>query len=333
MPSITVLITSAGVATACNIISALKKQKEKEVKIVAVDTNPLSAGLYLADSRYIVPRSTDPQYIPKILEISKKECVDIIFPLHSSETMVFAKNTDKLKHAGLKLQIANPEAIDICTDKLKFHGFLQSNGFLCPKTYHPMNILDILKNNEVNFPLFIKPKEGSSSKNSFKIENIEQVHFFINYIENCIIQEFIKGTEYTVDLLADENSNLVAAVPRERLEIKDGKAVKSRTVKDNVMISLCSEIIKKLGLTGPANVQMIKSGEKLYVIEINPRFAAGGLPLTTASGVNIPLLLIKMLLGENIDKMPDFQENLYMIRYLTEIFLEPDIEGVYRLSE
>ena len=85
---ITVMITSAGVATAGNIISAFKSQTEKNIKIVAVDINPLAAGLYLSDSYYIVPRSTNEKYIPTILDICGKEKVDLILPLHSSETLM-----------------------------------------------------------------------------------------------------------------------------------------------------------------------------------------------------------------------------------------------------
>ncbi|MEZ5334864.1 MAG: ATP-grasp domain-containing protein [Methanolobus sp.] len=329
----TILLTSAGVATACNVISALRNQKEKDIRIVSVDLNPLAAGLYLSDSFYTVPRSTDPEFIPVIIDICRKESVDMVLPLHSSETIVFSRNIDKFHDEGITLQLSNPEAIEKCVDKLSFHRFMDKNNFPCPLTYLPGEVDEELISGKIEFPLFLKPRSGSSSKNSFKVDNKKELDFYVNSFPESIVQEFVPGIEYTVDILADSNSNLVAAIPRERIEVKDGKAVKCRTVKDEAIISLSTDLIKKIGLSGPANIQIIKSGDKLKVIEINPRFAAGGLPLSTAAGVNIPLLLIKMLLGEKIQMMPEFKENLYMIRYLTEIFLQPDTHNSYRLSE
>lgn len=333
MSEITVLITSAGVATACNVISALRNQNEKSIRIVAVDLNPLSAGLYLSDAWYTVPRSTDPNYIPVITDICKKESVDVILPLHSSETIVFSTNIEKLRNKGLHLQLSDAASIGKCTDKLEFYNFMKKNRFPCPRTFLPEQAAEALACGELDFPLFIKPRSGSSSKNSFKVNSRDEFDFYIGSFPGSIVQEFVSGTEYTVDLLADEKSRLVAAVPRQRIEIKDGKAVKCRTVKDGEIISLTKNLIEKTGLCGPANVQMIKSDSGLQVIEINPRFAAGGLPLSTAAGVNIPLLLVKMLLGETPEKMPEFKENLYMIRYLTEVFLQEDPDNCYRLSD
>ena len=52
---INVLITSAGVMSAVNIIKSLKLQKEINVEIVATDVDKYAAGLYLADKYYISP--------------------------------------------------------------------------------------------------------------------------------------------------------------------------------------------------------------------------------------------------------------------------------------
>ena len=78
-------------------------------------------------------------------------------------------------------------------------------------------------------------------------------------------------------------------------------------------------IIKFGKIIGPGNIQCILNKKRCYFIEINTRFAAGGLPLTVASGVNIPLICIKLMLGHKIQKNIDYITNLRMIRFLTEI--------------
>ena len=57
-------MVSAGVGT----IKALKKK----YPVVAVDSNNLAAGLYLADHAYVVPNATEPTFIAKILESAVK---------------------------------------------------------------------------------------------------------------------------------------------------------------------------------------------------------------------------------------------------------------------
>ena len=57
-----------------------------------------------------------------------------------------------------KVLISDKEIIEICNDKNKTIEFLQQNGFDLPNTLNE----DDLKNKAYKFPLFIKPKDGSS---------------------------------------------------------------------------------------------------------------------------------------------------------------------------
>lgn len=85
------------------------------------------------------------------------------------------------------------------------------------------------------------------------------------------------------------------------------------------------EILERTGvLKGPVNFQFKekKNGE-LCVFDFNTRFASGGLPLTVAAGFDIPYLMIKMIVGENIEPVPrrDMDNELTMIRYYEEAFV------------
>ena len=83
-----------------------------------------------------------------------------------------------------------------------------------------------------------------------------------------------------------------------------------------------NKLLDVIKIIGPSNIQCIKHKNTYKFFEINTRFSAGGLPLSTESGINFPILLIKILLNENIDKNKlDYKENLYMSRYLAEIFI------------
>ena len=70
------------------------------------------------------------------------------------------------------------------------------------------------------------------------------------------------------------------------------------------------------------NIQCIDDGKDIYLIEVNPKFAAT-LPFTVRAGVNMPLLLLKMCLGEQIHRrIDDFEDDLVMLRYWQEVYIQ-----------
>ena len=56
------------------------------------------------------------------------------------------------------------------------------------------------------------------------------------------------------------------------------------------MCKLAHKICEHLEVVGACNIQFIENKDGIYFIELNPRFAAGGLMLTVNAGANIPLM-------------------------------------------
>ena len=75
---------------------------------------------------------------------------------------------------------------------------------------------------------------------------------------------------------------------------------------------------------------MILAKDGPRVIELNPRFSAGGLPLSVASGPNMPLMLLEMIYEGSVKAHLEYERGLYMVRYLTEIFLREEASGYER---
>jgi len=312
---ITILLTSVGVATGPNVIDSLNKNSEFNFNIVATDNDRLAAGLYLADKFYITPKIDNSVYIKRLLYICKIEKVDVLVPLLSKEILLISKNKDIFSRAGIRLAVPESDIVDLCNHKTKFVNYISRLGLCAPKTFRPQ---DIKKN---NLPVFIKPINGSSSRDSKMISSWKEWKKIKNNLNKFSVQEFLSGPEYTVDVLCDLKGDLVGGVIRERLEVKDGKAVKCRTIRDNKLWGEIKKLLKVVKIIGPANIQCIKTENKYSFFEINTRFSAGGLPLSTHAGVNLPALLIKILFNHPISKHELlYRDNVYMSRYLTEVF-------------
>jgi carbamoyl-phosphate synthase large subunit len=138
-----------------------------------------------------------------------------------------------------------------------------------------------------------------------------------------IAQPLISAREFTVDGLADNESKLVGMIPRERIITRDGLAVVTRTVDEPQITEMIKKIVSFGKLHGPFAIQYFKTLENRFLfIDVNTRFAAGGLPLSVQAGVNIPLETVKLALGKKVSINHEYKKNLTMIRYYTELFLE-----------
>lgn len=321
---VTILITSAGGASACNVIKALKSQTEIPVRLIASDLDPLGVGIHLADVGYTLPRASEKAFIPKVLEICEKEGVEVIIPILSVEVPVFAEHIAEFQARRISLLLPSSETLSICGDKWKTYQRFIEAGVPTPRSWRPGDLPDAA---HLPFPLFIKPCIGSGSRDAHRVDSSEELHRLLSTVKNPIIQEFISGPEYTVDVFADRESNLLAAVPRERMRVAGGKTQLGRTLVDPELQAYVEQIVKLVGLIGPGNVQCIRGAQGLRFTEINARFAAGGLPLAIAAGANTPLMLLKLALGRAVDPIHSYQEGLVMARYSTEVFLRVAPDG------
>ena len=317
---IKVLITSVGSTPAIAAIKALKKQKEFDVSIIGTDINEKTniAGSNFCDRFYKVPYAVDEKnYMSVLRDIVTSESIDLLIPIVENELEVIARNREIIERSTYLL-LSSYETIMMCNDKFRTYEFFNQADIPTQKTLLVENTdsLENLIESGMNFPLIVKPRFGLGSRDVYEIRNKEEF-FLVNRMKNPLVQEMNQGQEYTIDTFCD-GKELISAVPRKRIETKAGISYKGQTVRDEVLINYASKINKKLNIKGPANIQCFKNGDEVRFTEINPRFS-GGLPLTIESGVNTPLLALKMAAGEEIKPIQDFKV-VKMCRYWEEIF-------------
>jgi len=142
-----------------------------------------------------------------------------------------------------------------------------------------------------------------------------------------LLQDYLPGEEFSVDVYIHSDGTPIASVPRLRLKIDSGIAVASVTKIMPELSSLAIDIATNVGVRYVANIQFKRAPDGEYkLLEINPRFP-GTLPLTTAAGVDMPKLLIADLNGYKFTGLMPFK-SLMTTRYLTESYFDP-IEWEY----
>ena len=321
--SINVLILSAG--RRVELIECFKSAaKELGVKsnIVAADLSDMAPAIYFADRRYIIPRIGAPGYIDEIIKICIKEEISLIVPTIDTELLIMAQNKNFIEGStGAKVLVSDMSVIEICRNKKNSQKFFEEHGFGVPK-----EITDI-SDDKISFPVFIKPLDGSSSINAFKVNNMRELEFFYSYINKPIVQEMMVGEEYTTDVFLDFDSNIISMVPRRRLATRSGEIAKGRIVKDREIMNDVKRLMEELKPIGHITVQCMKTAKGIQYIEINPRFG-GGAPMAIKAGADSCKYLYRLLMGEMLSYNEDYRENVTFLRFDNAIMLDENMEYV-----
>ena len=310
-----ILVLSAG--TRNKIVQYLKKELDGEGKVIATDCSELAPALYDADNYYIVPRITDENYISIILDICKKENINTLISLIDPELSLIAKNIELFKELGVNPIISDYDKVEMCFDKYKMYEFLKKNDFKTPKTYiNKEEFYNDLENNEINFPVFVKPVRGSASININKINNKEELEVIWKQADNLIIQEFMTGQEYGVDVYIDMISNEpVSIFIKKKIKMRAGETDKSVSIKDDRLFDLINDFVRKVGFKGIIDIDIFEINGEYYVSEVNPRFG-GGYPHAYECGVNVPKMIINNVKGQaNEKQIGQYDEGVYMMKY------------------
>lgn len=325
MKELNVLILSAG--RRVELVKCFQKALEKmnlNGKIIAGDCIDTAPALYFADKARKLPRINEPNYIESIINICNEENISLIIPTIDTDLLLLAQSKKDIESkTKANLLISDIDAIKICRDKIKTQEFLEINNFKIPKMYKEEDLLE----GKIQFPLFIKPKSGSSSVNIFKVNNYAELKNYISIVDQPIIQDFMEGEEYTVDVFLDFDSNVISVVPRLRIAVRGGEISKGKIVKDKEIINSVKELMEKLKPIGHITVQLMKTKKGIEYIEINPRFG-GGAPMSIQSGADSCVNLFKLLLGQKLKYEENYRENINFLRFDQSICLDENMEVI-----
>lgn len=314
-----ILISSAGQRV--SLVRAFQKELKKmnpNAKVFTVDLNPeLAPACHVSDGFEKIDRVTAPGYISELLEICKKWNIKMIIPTIDTELLVLAENKDLFLQNGIIPIVSSLDFVKKCRDKRIINEFFLENNIDIPK--------DLDKNN-LTFPLFIKPYDGSLSADTFLIRqasDLTDYHFqnpklmFMEYIDHQIYDEF------TVDTYYNKQGELKCIVPRKRIFVRAGEVNKGVTKKNEIVEYIKKNLPHVDGAVGCLTMQFfLHSEEKRIVgIEINPRFG-GGYPLSYLAGANYPEWLLKeYFMDHDIPYFEAWEDNLLMLRYDDEVLV------------
>jgi len=304
------------------VIRGIRDSEAFDPRIIGLAYENLEPAIYMdgiVDKTYQVPYPSEGSHVllERILEIHKKDPIDVLIPNFDAELYAFMRSEKILQEAGIRTFLPTLEQFEE-RHKSNLPEFGEKYGLSVPFSKAISRIDEIGKLGEkFKYPLMVKGK----FYDAFLAYNEEQVRMHFNKIGAkwglpVIIQEFIKGTEVNVVALGDGEGHTIGAVPMRKQYITDkGKAWSGITLDGSQELELTHRIIKAMNWRGGMELELVKSNKnEYYIIEINPRIPAW-VYLAVGAGQNLPEALVRLALGKEVEPYKNYEVGKMFVRY------------------
>jgi carbamoyl-phosphate synthase large subunit len=283
-----ILVTGVGGGVGQSVLKALA---QTPYGVVATDAEVLAAGLHAAPRAYAGLYASDARFIDQLIAVCLSEQCGLIIPGHDVELLPLSENIDRFKSHGIVPIVSSPEIIRVCDDKLATTAFLRSLGLPAPETKM------LCDTPAFEQPVVLKPQRGGArSRNTYIARTKRDFDLFCELVDpnNCIVQEYIEGDEYTCGSVTLDGSCQGVIVMRRIL--RDGDTYKAFVEHNPPLEATVRTIVETLKPFGACNIQLRVRNGRAYVFEINAR-CSGTTAARALAGFNEPKIIADYLLS------------------------------------
>jgi carbamoyl-phosphate synthase large subunit len=324
-----VAVTGVGGGVGQSILKALTLST-LPVEVLAIDIQPLSAGLYRADDAVILPgleTGTEDEW----RQVLQDRNVDALIPGSDHDLVPIATVRERWAEDGVcAALVSDLEVVAACRDKALTCELLESKGVPVPTSAWDLD-LDAAASwaRSQGYPIVLKPRDGSASRHFQVVKDEEELRFFYQRTPNPILQEYLSLSgqveEYTCSVFADGDGK-VAGTFMARRELSGGSTYRAEIGHWPEIQELLISIGTALRPRGSINVQLRMTERGPVPFELNPR-CSGTTGIRAYFGFNEPEMLLRhYVLGEPLEApQPRFG---YVMRYWNEVFLEGPPRGL-----
>jgi carbamoyl-phosphate synthase large subunit len=263
----------------CNVLITIAGRKGYQVR--ALKTSPRAGSIVAcdADARAPVRRDTAFECVPRVDEpaaylealqrICERESIHCILPVNDLDVELLAQAHGSFHAQGVRVLAPSLETTRALCDKLEAASWFAARGFSTPETLP----IELLREGHrpawsVHFPLFAKPRRGQGSRG---VRILRQEAELAAVPDGHIVQPFIAGDHYDLDLLRAADGRTVAVVPKRKLEMSDGTASLTESADDPALMALGERLSDAIGHVGAVDVDLIVHDGRISVLEVNAR--------------------------------------------------------------
>lgn len=307
-------------------VALIRDIKFRGIQVVLVDYTPEPIAKPYADVFYQVSTLD----IPAVTQIARNEQVDFVITVCTDQALLtVAKVSEDL---GLPCYIDYQTGLNV-TNKSYMKSVFAQKGistarFVILEQWDPQAAA------QLRYPLIVKPVDCNSSKGVRRVENAAALEdafgeaVRLSRTNSAIIEEFITGSELSVDVYVEQGTAHILAVSElDKLPQKDTFIIfRSKrpenltpTFQENIR-QAAQQIAEAFGLkNAPMLIQMIRDGDNVYVLEFSARTGGGEkfIMINRLSGFDTIKAVVDLTLG----KLPHVQQSTTAPAYFASEFI------------
>jgi carbamoyl-phosphate synthase large subunit len=269
MRELRILVSAVGGDLAQSVIKCLR-DSGYNIRIIGCDADPLAAGRPdVEDFIQAPPVLQTAKYKDFLLALTVRENLDYVFLLSDLEIIFYNEHRKFYEKSPAHFIVNDSFLIDTFTDKYRTIQFFQANDIPFPRTWLPSD-----DQGQLDFPVVLKKRRGSGGKGFRRIQDREELEFFLKRHPDSIIQEYLPGeeNEYTSGLFSDGREK--HTITFKRTLAPGGFSRTVQLTEEENITALPKKIADVLEFKGSLNVQFKLTGGGCVPFEINPRFSS-----------------------------------------------------------
>ncbi len=320
-------------------IACFKNSAAYDVTIIGLDMNPMPYNINGIDVFYQVPASATPGYFDIVMDIARKEQVDIVMPLHSKELIPFARHRKLFEEAGMLLAVPPLEGLVIANDKIRSFQYMKEMGLPVPETLVTAQVPEAIAFVKARPDMtFVTKFADSCGARGFHVISESPVAGVAPEITvkpdalgtvmdgetEILLQTYLPGKEFTVDMVLNEGK-CVAVYTKECTVMEHGVIRQATIVDREDVSSLCIRFAEALNLSGNIgfDLKCDAKGDPM-IIDVNPRITAT-VALGRYGGLNLPLIGLDCLLGKpQPEKLQTAKTGIRILRQIADFYFDAD---------
>lgn len=288
------LVVAGGLAQ----IELINQLKERGITTVLIDGNPNALARPYADKFYQMAIFD----IEAVKNLAVEEKVDFLITCCADQVLLVVAQVSEM--LGLPCYIDYQTGQNV-SDKKYMKRIFQENNI--PTSRHvELTELDWERIKELQYPIVVKPVDAYSSRGVRKAQDPEELERYFNEAAQIsraggvIVEEFVSGTEISVDVYVEDGVAKVLCVSNSE---KIADADRFIIFRGRYPVAASDEILEQIRVVAqqiadafqlkdsPMLIQMINTGERVSVLEFCAR-----------TGGNMKYLLIKRSCGFDVIK-------------------------------
>ena len=296
----------------CSVHCTLEFRK-RGYETVIINNNPetVSTDFDIADKLYFEPLT--PEDVESIADIEKPDGAVVQF---GGQTAI--KLTESLIKMGVKILGTDAMDVDAAEDRELFDKILGECEIPRPSGETVYTVKDVLEAaGRLGYPVLVRPSYvlgGQGMQIAINDSDTKEYIDIINRIAQdhpILVDKYIVGKEIEVDAICDGEDILIPGIMEhiERAGVHSGDSISvypvqtlSPAIKDKIAF-YTKRLAKALHVKGMINIQFIVDGEKVYVIEVNPRSSRTVPYISKVTGIPVISLATGVICGEKLSDM------------------------------